>query len=98
MPDDSRANLPGYEWLREALTNEKTNARVRDLKVIADELGCSLAQLSLAWCTKNPHVTTVITGASRASQVRENMVALDVAARLDADVTARIEKAVPFRG
>ena len=98
VPDDSRANLPGYEWLREALTNEKTNARVRDLKVIADELGCSLAQLSLAWCTKNPHVTTVITGASRASQVRENMVALDVAARLDADVTARIEKAVPFRG
>src|SRR6266508_3233401 len=68
VPDDSRANLPGYEWLREALTNEKTNARVRDLKVIADELGCSLAQLSLAWCTKNPHVTTVITGASRASQ------------------------------
>ncbi len=97
VPEDSRANLPGYEWLRDALTNEKTNARVRDLKAIADELGCSLAQLSLAWCTKNPHVSTVITGASRASQVRENMAALDVAARLDADLMARIEQAVPFR-
>jgi voltage-dependent potassium channel beta subunit len=98
MPDDSRANLPGYEWLRDALTNEKTNSKVRELKKVADELGCSLAQLSLAWCTKNPHVSTVITGASRASQVRENMTALDVAARLDADVMARIEQAVPFRG
>jgi aryl-alcohol dehydrogenase-like predicted oxidoreductase len=97
VPEDSRANLPGYEWLRDALTNEKTNARVRDLKAIADELGCSLAQLSLAWCTKNPHVSTVITGASRAAQVRENMAALDVAARLDADLMARIEQAVPFR-
>ncbi len=97
IPDDSRGNLPGYEWLKGMLTDPKTNERVRRLKVIADELGCTLAQLSLAWCTKNPHVSSVITGASRASQVRENMKALDVAQRLDDDVMARIEEAVPFR-
>jgi voltage-dependent potassium channel beta subunit len=97
VPDDSRGALPGYEWLQGMLTDEKTNSRVRALKGIADDLGCSLAQLSLAWCTKNPHVSTVITGASRASQVRENMEALDVANRLDDEVMARIEQAVPFR-
>ena len=97
VPEGSRATLPGYEWLRDMLTDPRTNEKVRKLKVVADDLGCTLAQLSLAWCTKNPHVSSVITGASRASQVRENMVALDVAARLDADVMARIEEAVPFR-
>ncbi len=56
------------------------------------------AQLALAWCTKNRHVSTVITGASRPEQVHENMVALDVAKRLDRDVMARIEAAVPFTG
>jgi aryl-alcohol dehydrogenase-like predicted oxidoreductase len=60
-------------------------------------LGCTTAQLALAWCTKNPHVSTVITGASRPEQVRENMAALEVAERLDADVMARIDAAVPFR-
>jgi voltage-dependent potassium channel beta subunit len=97
-PDDSRAKLPGYEWLQGMLTDPKTNEKVRKLKVVADDLGCTLAQLSLAWCTKNKHVSTVITGASKASQVRENMAALEVADRLDADVIARIEAAVPFTG
>ena len=96
-PEGSRANLPGYEWLRGMLLDPKTNEKVRKLKAIADELGCTTGQLALAWCTKNPHVSTVITGASRASQVRENMQALDVAGRLDADLMARIEEAVPFR-
>ena len=96
IPEGTRATLPGYEWLQGMLTDPKTNEKVRKLKVIADELGCTLAQLSLAWCTKNKRVSTVITGASRASQVRENMGALSVAARLDRDVMARIEEAVPF--
>ena len=97
MPEGSRAKLPGYEWLQGALTDERTNNKVRKLKAIADDLGCTLAQLALAWCTKNKHVSTVITGASKAEQVRENMVAIEVAERLDADVMARIEEAVPFR-
>jgi aryl-alcohol dehydrogenase-like predicted oxidoreductase len=96
MPEGSRALLPGYEWLQGMLTDPKTNEKVRRLKVIADDLGCTLAQLSIAWCTKNKHVSTVITGASKASQVRENMEALEVAKLLDRDVMARIEEAVPF--
>jgi voltage-dependent potassium channel beta subunit len=97
IPDGSRGALPGYEWLQGSLTDAKTNGRVRALKAVADELGCTTAQLALAWCTKNPHVSTVITGASRAEQVRENMASLDVAERLDDDVMTRIEAAVPFR-
>jgi voltage-dependent potassium channel beta subunit len=96
IPDGSRAALPGYEWLQGSLTDQKTNERVRALKAVADDLGCTTAQLAIAWCTKNKRVSTVITGASRASQVRENMEALEVAARLDKATMARIEEAVPF--
>src|SRR5262245_40349474 len=96
MPEGSSTRLEGYEWLQGMLTDQRTNDKVRKLKVVADDLGCTPAQLAIAWCTKNEHVSTVITGASRASQVRENMTALDVADRLDGDVMARIEEAVPF--
>jgi voltage-dependent potassium channel beta subunit len=92
MPDDSRAALPGYEWLRAMLTDERSNAKVKALKALSDELDCTLAQLSLAWCTKNPHVSTVITGASRVDQVKENMAALEVAAQLDGETMARIDE------
>jgi voltage-dependent potassium channel beta subunit len=94
IPDGSRATLPGYEWLKDYLTDPERNAKVRKLKEVADELGCSLSQLSLAWCAKNPHVSTVITGASSADQVRENMGALDVLAKLDNDLMARIKTIV----
>ena len=91
IPEGSRASLPGYEWLASMLTDPKANAKVKALGEVAGELGCTLAQLSLAWCTKNPHVSTVITGASRVEQVQENMAALEVAARLDEDVMARLD-------
>jgi aryl-alcohol dehydrogenase-like predicted oxidoreductase len=94
VPDGSRATLPGYEWLKALLTDPDRNAKVRGLAGVADELGCSLAQLSIAWCARNPHVSTVITGASRVEQVEENLGALDVLARLDDEVVARIEAAV----
>lgn len=93
VPNGSRASLPGYEWLRDMLTDPGANAKVKALKDIADDLDCTLAQLSLAWCTKNPRVSTVITGASRVEQVRENMTALEVAGRLDDDTMARIDSA-----
>jgi aryl-alcohol dehydrogenase-like predicted oxidoreductase len=92
IPDDSRAALPGYEWLKEELSDERRNAKVRQLKNVADELGASLAQLSLAWCAANPHVSTVITGASRVEQVRENLGALEVIDRLSDDVLDRIDR------
>ena len=76
------------------MNNEKTKGKVRRLQAIASELDCTLAQLSIAWCAKNPHVSTVITGASRVEQVRENLVALDVIERLDAPMMDRIEDAL----
>jgi voltage-dependent potassium channel beta subunit len=93
-PADSRANLPGYEWLRKRLTSEEANAKVRRLKAVADELGCSLAQLSIAWCAANPNVSTVILGASRVEQVHENLGALDVLEQLDDAMLGRIDEAM----
>jgi aryl-alcohol dehydrogenase-like predicted oxidoreductase len=91
VPEGSRATLPGYEWLKGMLTDEGRNKKVSDLKVIADELGISLAQLSLAWCAKNPNVSSVITGASSAAQVRENMTALDAMPLLTEEIMGRID-------
>jgi voltage-dependent potassium channel beta subunit len=91
VPEGSRATLPGYGWLREQVTDPEANRRVRELKPVADELGVSLAQLSIAWCASNPHVSTVITGASRVQQVRENLGALDALDRLTPEVRSRID-------
>jgi voltage-dependent potassium channel beta subunit len=92
VPEDSRAALEGYEWLRDMLTAEERMDKVRGLKAIADELDCSLAQMAIAWCAKNPRVSTVILGASRPSQLEENLAALEVADRLDDEVMARIRQ------
>ena len=94
VPEGSRATLPGYGWLRDQLTNPAANAKVRNLAAIAEELGCSLAQLAIAWCAHNPRVSTVITGASRVEQVEENMGALTVLGNLTDDLVARIDAAV----
>jgi voltage-dependent potassium channel beta subunit len=94
IPEGSRGALPGYEWLHYSMNNEKTKARVRRLQVIANDLDCTLAQLSIAWCAKNPRVSSVITGASRVSQVHENLVALDVMERIDAATMELIEEAL----
>jgi voltage-dependent potassium channel beta subunit len=91
VPEDSRAALPGYEWLANLLTDPGRNDKVRSLESIAKELDCTLAQLAIAWCAKNPHVSTVITGASRVEQVHENLAALPVLPRLTEDVLARID-------
>ncbi len=90
IPEGSRMTLKGFEWLRDLITPEKIE-KVKQLKPVADDLGCSLAQMALAWCLTNPDVSTVITGASRAEQVRENMKALDVVPKLTPDVLARID-------
>ncbi|WP_127559068.1 potassium channel beta subunit family protein [Saccharospirillum alexandrii] len=94
IPDDSRMNLPGYEWLKDNLLSDEGKARlekVRQLKPIADELGLSLTHLSLAWCLKNPNVSTVILGASRLSQLEDNLKAMDVTDKLDDAVMERID-------
>jgi len=91
VPADSRANLKDFEWLKPDLTDPERIGKVRKLTPIAADLGISMAQLALAWCLKNPHVSTVITGASRVEQVRENMAALDAVEKLDPEVMTRIE-------
>ncbi len=94
IPPGTRGTVKGYEWLAERLSDRDKIAVVRRLGPIAADLGCTLAQMSLAWCLRNPHVSTVITGASRPAQVAENMKALDVVPRLTPDVMARIETAL----
>jgi voltage-dependent potassium channel beta subunit len=91
IPDGSRATLPGYEWLKQMLTDSEKNAKVRELQAVAKDLDCTLAQLSIAWCAKNPHVSSVITGASRVEQVTENLVALEVLPKLTDEVVSRID-------
>lgn len=91
VPADSRAALPGYEWLREYVTAPDNHSQIRRTIEVAEELGCTPAQLAIAWCTKNPRVSTVITGASGVEQVHENLGALDVIPRLTDEVMARLE-------
>jgi len=93
VPAGSRASLPGYEWLRSSLTDPARLKKVDALLAIAGELDVPLSDLALAWCVKNPHVSTVITGASSAQQVRENMKALDALELLTDEVMERIEVA-----
>jgi aryl-alcohol dehydrogenase-like predicted oxidoreductase len=90
-------NLPGYEWLRSWLDGEPhphTIAKVRRVKAVADQLGVSLPKLAVAWCLKNPHVSTVILGASRISQLQENLAAIEVVPLLTDDVMAALDSAV----
>jgi voltage-dependent potassium channel beta subunit len=91
IPEGSRASLPGYEWLRDSILHPQRLEKVRALQPIATELGCTLSQLAIAWCLKNPNISTVITGASRVEQVHENMRALEVVEKLTPDVMQRIE-------
>jgi len=94
IPPGTRTTIEGYEWLRSRVAGamvEETIAKLRQMAPIAEELGCNMAQLAIAWCLTNPNVSTVITGASRPEQVRENMKAIDVYERLTPDVIGRIE-------
>ncbi|MFM2308842.1 MAG: hypothetical protein RLY87_963 [Chloroflexota bacterium] len=94
VPADSRGAVKGYEWLQSSLTDAHRVATVGRLTKIANDLGVPLAQMALAWCLKNPNVSSVITGASLASQVHENMKALQVVPQLTEEVMASIEGAL----
>jgi voltage-dependent potassium channel beta subunit len=101
IPADSRMNLPGYDWLRRELESEAGQRRlqaVRELTTLAQEIGTTMPRLAIAWCLKNPNVSTVITGASRPEQVVENFQAMDVMPKLTDDVMAKIESIVQNTG
>ncbi len=92
---DTRLGSPDHGWLKDVVASPEKIAAADKLEPMAKELGCSQAQLAIAWCLKKPNVSTVILGASRADQVKENLVALDVAAKLDDGWMKKIEKAIP---
>ena len=94
IPKDSRLDLDGLDWLREGYESQEGKEKIKkvgQLMPIAEELGCTMAQLALAWCLKNPNISTVITGASKPEQVVENMAALDVVPKLTDEVMERVD-------
>lgn len=92
IPEGSRGALKGYEWLKNSLTDKAKLAKVAALEPLAKELGATLPQLAIAWCLKNPFVSTVITGASRAEQVHENMKAGEIAEKITPEIMERIDE------
>jgi voltage-dependent potassium channel beta subunit len=94
IPEDSRLALDGYGWLAKSLNDEEVIARIERLRPIADRLDCTMAQLALAWCTTNPAVSTVITGASKVEQVVQNFETLAVIPELTDEVRSEMEAAV----
>ena len=100
IPDGSRMSLENYKWLLPELQSEAGRQKIEKVKKLtplAEELGCSMAQLALAWCLTNEDISTVITGASRPDQVTENMEALEIAEQLTPDVQERIEEILDNR-
>ncbi|MDA4125580.1 MAG: aldo/keto reductase [Thaumarchaeota archaeon] len=90
IPAGTRASLEGYGWLKENVITPENIAKVKALEPMAKELGCTMAQLALAWARRNENVSTVITGATRPEQVEENMKSLDYVSSLTANVMERI--------
>ncbi|MFM7971436.1 MAG: potassium channel beta subunit family protein [Betaproteobacteria bacterium] len=91
IPEGSRGALPDMAWMQAKLTDAARNAAVAQLQPLAQELGCSVAQLAIAWAAHNPRVSTVIMGASRVSQLQDNLGALEVLPKLSTELVARIE-------
>ena len=97
IPADSRGAIESMGFLVKGLTDAERNGAVAKLEAVASDLGCSVGQLAIAWCAKNPRVSTVITGASKLSQLRDNLRAVEVLPKLDAAVMARIDEiSTPF--
>ena len=92
VPPGSRASLDDYRWLREEVITPANIEKVKALEPIAKELGCTMAQLALAWSRKNDDVSTVMTGATKPEQVEENMASLDFVSALKPDVMERIDR------
>jgi len=97
VPADSRGAIPRMKFLLDDLTDKAKNDTVGKLEAVAKELGCTLAQLAIAWCAHNPNVSTVITGASRVSQVEENLRAAEFIPKLTPAVMERIDAIVAPR-
>lgn len=91
IPEGTRLSIPGFEWLKDKTFVEEKLNRVRNYQTIADELGCNMAALSIAWCIKNPNVSTAILGATKKEQLIENLKALDVVPKLTDEIMQKID-------
>ena len=97
MPDSTRLSLQSYEWLKNNIFSEeglRKIEKVKKLEPLAKEIGTTLPEMGLAWCLKNKNVSTVITGASKPEQVKQNMKALDAVPKLTDDVMKKIEEII----
>lgn len=91
IPEGSRLSLPGFEWLKERVTEPSKVEKARALQSLAGELGISLTNLAIAWCISNPHVTTAILGATQAGQLEENLRSLNALPLLNSEVMEKID-------
>lgn len=94
IPEGSRFALTGFDWLKDRWMQDSFLSRAKKLGELAKQLDITMAQLSIGWCIKNPHVTTAILGATRSAQLLENLGALKAAEKLDAEVMQQIEDIV----
>jgi voltage-dependent potassium channel beta subunit len=90
VPAGSRASLAGYEWVDRIVRDPANIDKARQLKAVADEVGCPMSQLAIAWCLRNTHVVSVVLGASSIEQLRANLGALDVVPLITDDVAERL--------
>lgn len=91
IPEGSRLALEGFEWLKDRTLSDERLRRVKELATVAVELGTTLATLSIAWCLHNPNVTTAILGATKETQLLENLKALEVLPSMTPEIMERIE-------
>ncbi len=92
IPAGSRGDLEGYEFLRDGLTDKERLAKVAELAPLAESVGATPGQFSIAWCLQNPYVSSVITGASRVEQLRENLKALEFVERFTPELIEKIDR------
>ncbi len=94
IPEGSRFAIEGFDWLKDRWMQESFLEKINKLSNLAKDLGISMAQLSIAWCIKNPHVTTAILGATRKEQLLENLKALEAAEKLNREVMQQVDDIV----
>jgi len=96
LPEGTRASLKDYDWLKERLAQEgkERGEQVQKLEKIAKDLGLSLAVFAVAWCLKNPNVSTVILGASKVAQLTENLHAVEAQAKLTPEIMKQVDELV----
>ena len=96
IPDGSRMTQPGYEWLQARLAAHQDSGVIEKVRALTEfaeqELNCSMTQLALAWCARNPNVSTVLLGATKPEQLEENLAAIPVARTMTQDHLDRIDE------